>query len=240
MCNCCCCCSSNEPAQPPAEPGQTPGGEVQERCRLYRVTVHKVDIREDGEWGNAHWQVYITVNGQTKVWDSGGENVRSPVTVELGYEFLVNVPTDTATINLQVGGYEVDLGRNSFWDPDDPLPNIAKTYDQAQNWGIGYHQESAISDEFSYVVHYEISCAETETVVVSRSRLLEWAKQKTGLKEESALMRYALGKGRRVGFRFVQQDGDLMFFSGPKLVRNPSRQVEPGIYYLKQPPVYPG
>jgi hypothetical protein len=202
---------------------------------LYRVTFHKVDIHEDGEWGNAHWQIYCTVNGQTKVWDSGGENVRSPTSISLGYEFLVSAPSDASTINVQVGGYEVDLGRNSFWDPDDPLPNVSKTYGKSVNWGLGYHQENAIDDEFSYSVHYEISCAETETIAVSKVQLLQWAK-KTGLKDEADLMRFALRKGRRLGFQFIQQVGDVLYFVGPKLVRNPKRQLEAGTCYIKKAP----
>lgn len=132
-------------------------------------------------------------------------------THQLNVSFLVNVPTPSSSISVQVSAQEED---GSFHD------TFTHQFDQAQNWGEGGHQGALIEpDTLSCTVYYSVSCAQPKVAVLSEKALIGYAQARAATRKKISpspqqLLSWSLTKLSRRGWDLIQVTGDTFVFKG--------------------------
>lgn len=122
------------------------------QCGRVRVVADRLDVGENGDSSSAEWRFDVSVNGNNRDWDVDG--VEDNTTHNLGYEWFVDLSSDSTSFSINSGGYEYDSP-----DPDDPLPGAGATLDSGNNWNIGGDRTIGNSNsDASYTLHYFVSC----------------------------------------------------------------------------------
>ena len=153
------------------------------------------------------------VNGQSKKYDNNDLDVG---VTNIGTTFIVDVPADTSTITFQVSGIEHD----PFFD--DTIAGFTQVWGQAQNWGVGAQQGSASDFNITYVLNYQITCAQNTSVVVSREALLRYGQEKARIKRGTdpaqhtpdVLVNWAIDRIRREDWHLTSVAGEQFVFNG--------------------------
>lgn len=137
-------------------------------CKTIKVRIDSIDVHKSesygfsffGEPGNsAEWRVIFAVNGQSRLW-AKDDIKNNSYGHTVGYDFFVDITKSEKLLITASGVEEDDSSAN------DELPAAEASHVPATNWDLGHNYSmSAASGDFSYTVHYTITCAEnTDTV----------------------------------------------------------------------------
>lgn len=149
--------SSVEPVEPYrretqsglAVPALTP---TVRQCGRVRVRADRIDIGENGDNSDAEWRLDVSVAGNNRDWDVDG--IEDNTTHGLGFEWFVDLSSDSTSFSINSGGVEYDTP-----DPDDPLPGASADLNSGNNWNIGGDRTIGGSNsDASYTLHYFVDC----------------------------------------------------------------------------------
>ena len=190
-------------------PGTTPF------CTVYEVVFTTINTTKSDDGfasGELEVQLTFTVNSQTQIKQFFNTALQVGTTQLNLQPFIVNVPTSASVISVSVQAEEQDGNQYT---------GHQTTYAEANNWGIGAHTGNlgGPNEALIAAVSYNIACAKTSFIAMSRSTLMAYAAETARRRRieppsTQVLLGWSLSRLARNHWEVAQVMGDEFLLKG--------------------------
>jgi hypothetical protein len=182
---------------------------------MYEVVFTTINITQSDDGalsGELEAQLTFTVNSQTQILQFFDTALQEGTTQLNLQPFIVNVPTQSSVISVSVQAEERDGNRYT---------GHQRSYAQADNWGIGAHPGNlgGPNEALIAVVNYNIACAKTSFIPMSRATLVAYAtdamrRRKIELPSTDLMLGWSLSRLARNHWEVMHVTGDEFLLKG--------------------------